>query len=241
MMQWVCSHGAGAINTLDNSFSITANEGGSIIRPTKAGELYGTVLFPLHGMPNNVSYYNKVAVDFSSQTALVDEIVIMSGSDEVFQKKRLRKTGDFTIPLENHHVKAEEDGKGLALWIKVEFDTVTAELEFRSVGIEVVLAAPTSSPAEKIKLDSGTWNTGSVRPWDQPRERTEALVRFTRDFSSAPTVLVSMNTASVKKTSNFRVKVYATDITSQGFIIHADSWADTILYSCGATWLAIGS
>ncbi|KAI1806577.1 hypothetical protein F4811DRAFT_568749 [Daldinia bambusicola] len=241
MRQWVCSHGAGAINTLDNSFNITANEGGSLIRPTKAGELQGTVLFPLHGVPNNISYYSKVAVDFSSQTARVDEVVIMSGSDEVFQKKRLRKTGDFTIPLENHHVKPEEDGKGLALWLKVEFDTVVAELEFRSVGIEVVVKTPTSTPTERIKLDSGTWNTTAVRPWDQPREMTEAFIRFTRNFSSAPTVLVSMNTASVRKTANFRVKVYATDVTSQGFIVHADSWADTTLYSCGVTWLAIGS
>ncbi|KAI1657622.1 hypothetical protein F4813DRAFT_359105 [Daldinia decipiens] len=239
MRVWVSSHGAGAINTLDNSFRITASEGGSVIRPTKAGELKGTVLFPLHGLPSSISYYNKVAVDFSSQTARVDEVVIMSGSDEVFQKKRLRKTGDFTIPLHGHHVKAEEEGKGLALWLKVEFENVTAELEFRSVGLEVVVTSP--PPTEKMKLDSGSWNTGDVRSWDHPREKTEGLVKFTNEFSSIPTVLVSMNTASVKGGSNFRVKVYATDISSRGFTIHADSWADTVLYSCGVTWLAIGS
>ncbi|KAI8963668.1 hypothetical protein F5Y11DRAFT_140968 [Daldinia sp. FL1419] len=239
MRVWVSSHGAGAINTLDNTFNITANEGGCIIRPTKANELKGTVLFPLHGPPHNISYYNKVAVDFSSQTARVDEVVIMSGSDEVFQKKRLRKTGDFTIPLHGHKVKAEEDGKGLALWLKVEFETVTAELEFRSVGLEVVVTSP--APTGGVKLDSGTWNTTKVRPWDKPRERTEGQIKFSKEFSSAPTVLVSMKLASVKGQSDFRVKVYATDINCHGFTVHADSWGDTILYSCGVTWLAIGS
>ncbi|KAI0853356.1 hypothetical protein F5Y00DRAFT_257381 [Daldinia vernicosa] len=163
----------------------------------------------------------------------------MSGSDEVFQKKRLRKTGDFTVPLHGHNVKAEEEGKGVALWLKVEFENVTGELEFRSVGLEVVVTSP--PPIEKIKLDSGTWNTGDVRSWDHPREKTEGLIKFTKEFTSIPTVLVSMNTASVKGGSNFRVKVYATEISSHGFTVHADSWADTVLYSCGVTWLAIGS
>ncbi|KAI0910582.1 hypothetical protein F4823DRAFT_637661 [Ustulina deusta] len=75
-------------------------------------------------------------------------------------------------------------------------------------------------------VQSGTWNTSDARSWREPQEATEGRVNFLRQFKS--------------KTRNFRVRAYATDIDVMGFTIHADSWSDTQIYSCGVSWIAIG-
>ncbi|TRX91968.1 hypothetical protein FHL15_007065 [Xylaria flabelliformis] len=89
-------------------------------------------------------------------------------------------------------------------------------------------------------VESGAWNTADVRPWDKPMESTTGRVNFLNQFKSVPTVMVSLNSADVSKAANFRVRVYATTIDVKGFTIHADSWWDTTLYSCGVSWIAIG-
>jgi len=91
-----------------------------------------------------------------------------------------------------------------------------------------------------LKIDSGTWNTMEVRPWQHPTVHTEGRIRFSKQFTAVPVVSLSLSSVDVSNAANFRVKVYATNITLEGFTVHAESWADTKLYSCGASWLAIG-
>ncbi|RYP40661.1 hypothetical protein DL767_001519 [Monosporascus sp. MG133] len=237
MSAWLSCHGAGAIKASDNSFVITANSAGALIRPTNANELKGTILFPLPSLPQNVSHLVKVAIDFSSQTAEVDAVTIMSGGDQVFQKNNLEKTQEFTVNC-GTSVAADQRGKGLVLAVALEFETISGRLKFRSVELEVAGASP--SPVESIKFDTGYWNITDIRRWDQPREKNEGPIVFSKVFSSPPTVVVSMAGASVDKNNNFRVKVYATNVNSKGFVVHADAWGGTTLYSCGVSWIAIG-
>jgi hypothetical protein len=91
-----------------------------------------------------------------------------------------------------------------------------------------------------VVVESGMWNTMDVRPWHQPRHITEGRVNFSKEFKSVPTVTVSMCSADVSERANFRVKVYATAVDLKGFTVHADSWGDTQLYSCGVSWMAMG-
>ncbi|KAF8429813.1 hypothetical protein EV426DRAFT_542942 [Tirmania nivea] len=92
-----------------------------------------------------------------------------------------------------------------------------------------------------LKIDSGTWNTNTVRDFRQPTpKKTQGRVRFSKKFTSVPTVTVSLSSVDVSNGANFRVTVYATDVTLEGFTAHADSWYDTTVYSCGISWLAIG-
>lgn len=102
---------------------------------------------------------------------------------------------------------------------------------------QLSLAVATQHPTE---VDSGSWNTNDVRSWKAPRAQTSGRVDFSKPFRGIPKVMVSMNCADVDNAANFRVRVYATDIDLDGFTIHADSWADTRIYSCGVSWTAIG-
>ncbi|KAI0387073.1 hypothetical protein F5Y04DRAFT_288839 [Hypomontagnella monticulosa] len=90
-------------------------------------------------------------------------------------------------------------------------------------------------------IESGAWNTIDVRPWNQPEVSTQARINFIEKFTSVPTVAVSINAADVEKRTNFRVKAYATAVDVKGFTITAESWGDTVLFSCGVTWIAIGA
>lgn len=89
-------------------------------------------------------------------------------------------------------------------------------------------------------IESGTWNTCDVRAHNAPQPLTEGHIVFSRQFKSAPAVVVSINAANVSQTTNFRVRTYATDVTTKGFAIHADSWGDTLLFHCVLSWIAIG-
>ncbi|GAB1318331.1 H-type lectin domain-containing protein [Madurella fahalii] len=97
-----------------------------------------------------------------------------------------------------------------------------------------------SSSRQRTVIESGRWNTMEVRPWQKPRHMTEGRISFGKRFNSIPTVMVSMDSADVSHNTNFRVKVYATDIDLTGFTVHADSWGNTRLYSCGVSWMAVG-
>jgi H-type lectin domain len=223
-------------------FTVRATEGGSEIRPTDANRLRGTIMFPLPSQPKGASQFTAVGVAFTSNTAIVNEVAIMSSNDELYRKSGLQKTGDFTLKLSGAtgvEIKAEQPENGLALAVAVDFDTVAGKITFRSVGVEVALARP--KPAPTVKFDSGTWSTMEVRPWtNTTKPDTQAWIKFSKTFTSAPAVMVSMAGADVGKGDSFRVKVYATDITARGFMVHADTWEDTKLYSCGVSWIAIG-
>lgn len=238
MQVWTSSHGSGAILSRNDSFSITADEAGSVIRPKNANHLKGTVIFPIPSVQQSFSHFSSVAVDCSSDAARVLRVAIMSGSDEVFHKDGLRKTEDFTVRIAGANVKAEDDSRGLALLVTVEFLKASEVLEFQSVGLEVFV--PSTKPVEMVQFDTGTWNVENVRSWAQPSEKAEDRVNFSKEFSSIPNVMVSMTGADVSGGTNFRVKVYATNVDSRGFTVHADSWNNTQLYSCGVSWIAIG-
>ncbi|KAI1181663.1 hypothetical protein F5B17DRAFT_436505 [Nemania serpens] len=96
------------------------------------------------------------------------------------------------------------------------------------------------SAEQRPIIQSGTWNTSDVRSYKNPSAHTEGRVEFPRQFRLVPTVVISINTADVSKAGNFRVRTYATAVDTKGFVVHADSWADTVLYSCAVSWIAIG-
>ncbi|KAF8434467.1 hypothetical protein BGX38DRAFT_1219495 [Terfezia claveryi] len=87
-----------------------------------------------------------------------------------------------------------------------------------------------------LKIDSGTY----VRDFRHPPGMTEGRILFSRRFESVPTVIVSLQSVDASNRVNLRVRVFATHVNLAGFTVRAESWADTEIYSCGVTWLAIG-
>lgn len=87
-------------------------------------------------------------------------------------------------------------------------------------------------------LQTGTYNTQETRPWNNPQLTQSARINFAKPFSSPPKVVTSLQELDMDRSRTWRIRVYATDVDTHGFTVHADSWANSILYSAGVTWLA---
>ncbi|KAF7919663.1 hypothetical protein BELL_0349g00030 [Botrytis elliptica] len=238
MTVWLSLHGAGVIKPAESSFNITPGEIGSVLRPTDVNALTGSIIFPMPNLPQNALKFVSIEVSFTACNARVDEVAIICDGYKAFQKKSLRKIRDFNTKVSLPDGNIDGLTRGLALSIQVEFQTVSASLEFRWAGLEIAVSPtlPVASP----RCESGTWNVMDVRPWDEPREKTEGWIGFSKEFESPPIVMLSLTGVDIGNEANSRVKVYTSEVTSHGFTVHADSWGNTKLYSCGASWIALG-
>ncbi|KAK4158753.1 hypothetical protein QBC43DRAFT_223590 [Cladorrhinum sp. PSN259] len=240
---WLTTHGAAAIKCKETTFAITADDEGSVVRPTLNDhkEFKGPVLFPLPSFPTNAAYLTNVAVDFSASCATVEELIVLYGGDEFYKKKRMGRTGDFnlTIPnCEETKIFADDTMKSVAISLDVKFEGIESSLLFRCVGVGVSVAPPPAS----VRFESGLWDVSEVRDWqDTTIKKTQQRIDFKTAFAAVPTVIASMTGADVSNKDNFRIKVYVTGVDTRGFTVHADSWAETKMYTCGVTWIAIGS
>ncbi|KAI8965194.1 hypothetical protein F5Y11DRAFT_313212 [Daldinia sp. FL1419] len=100
------------------------------------------------------------------------------------------------------------------------------------------LSVLASTPVPRIEC--GLWNTGEVRSWQNPSSKTVARIDFSKEFKTAPTVTTGMSSADVSRDANFRVSVYPNKIDTRGFTVNVDGWDDTVIYSAGVSWVAIG-
>jgi hypothetical protein len=95
-------------------------------------------------------------------------------------------------------------------------------------------------PANLPGVVSGSFNTSDVRPWNQPRAETSGTVTFPGgSFAGAPLVVLALNMMDMGGT-NRRIVASASEITPTGFRWNLNTWSDTILYSAGAQYIAMG-
>jgi hypothetical protein len=66
-------------------------------------------------------------------------------------------------------------------------------------------------------------------------------VAFNQAFSAPPVVHVGIVGLDASEDANLRVRVRAVDITATGFVVEAETWLNTRLWSVEISWLAIGS
>jgi hypothetical protein len=66
-------------------------------------------------------------------------------------------------------------------------------------------------------------------------------VRFETVYAKPPVVLVWLTGIDMANTANWRLKAIATEVTESGFNLSVQTWADSILYGAGASWLAVPS
>jgi outer membrane murein-binding lipoprotein Lpp len=90
-----------------------------------------------------------------------------------------------------------------------------------------------AQPQPRLQVDSGQWRNKMAS--------ASQRVNFSKTFESAPRVIVSISKADIDCNANFRLNVFASEIDSEGFTIHANSWLDTVLFECGVSWVAIGN
>ncbi|GLA25390.1 hypothetical protein CBS147346_2907 [Aspergillus niger] len=85
------------------------------------------------------------------------------------------------------------------------------------------------------------FTTQDFRPPSRSNLLNALQVNFDPEYKEAPSVAVGLTELNLSKDFNVRIKAYADRITESGFVIHADSWADTILFSAGAAWFEVSS
>jgi hypothetical protein len=95
-------------------------------------------------------------------------------------------------------------------------------------------------PSDKAGVASGAYSTQDVRPWNQPQLTNNGRVGFPAGtFQKDPTVLIAFNSFDVDCSRNLRLKLSADSVSKDGLNWHIDSWYDTILYSAGASYVAL--
>ena len=89
---------------------------------------------------------------------------------------------------------------------------------------------------------TGTFNTLDVCPYRmQKAPQTSKAITFSKPFSQPPGLSLGLNYLDLGNESNVRIQAYASDITSNGFRVHVDSWSDTTLHAGGVSWLNLTS
>lgn len=91
---------------------------------------------------------------------------------------------------------------------------------------------------DDVDFQIGSFQTWDVHPWSKPQAQTSKKLYFPQSYSEPPKVLVMLKSFDMKKGFNYRIKAYTTDIKSDSFVIHIDSWDDTVLFSASASWIA---
>jgi H-type lectin domain len=101
-------------------------------------------------------------------------------------------------------------------------------------------AAWVAYPEDKPYIFSTSVNTHEVRAWYKPQLTQSKSINFADvEFLKDPNVFVAWNMFDIDCCANFRLSMYADNITQQGLTWHIDTWMDTVLYSAGATIVAV--
>lgn len=82
------------------------------------------------------------------------------------------------------------------------------------------------------------FSTLEDHPYNKPQEKTTKKITFARPYPSTPQMVIWLNSVDLANDKNVRVRAFATDIASDGFTLHLDTWSDSRLYSAGASWIA---
>lgn len=160
-------------------------------------------------------------IDFDRRYAAPPAVVVWLNALEISNRANARVRAHVT----------DIDAAGFTLHIESWADTA-----LHAAGVTWI-----AHPATAPNLASGTFSTLDVRPWNQPRAVTTGTVRFPAGlFAAPPRVLVALNALDIDRQANLRITSSVSSVSATGMTWSLDSWADTKLYSAGASYLAIG-
>jgi H-type lectin domain/Astacin (Peptidase family M12A) len=92
---------------------------------------------------------------------------------------------------------------------------------------------------DEFQIQVGDFSTKELHPWYEPTKTNSKWISFPRAFSSPPKVIVWLKSVDMAKNFNWRVETYPSyDVSTTGFTININTWADSILYSADASWIA---
>lgn len=93
-------------------------------------------------------------------------------------------------------------------------------------------------PADTPNVTSGRFSTLDIRPWDQPRSDNSGTESWGIQFSKVPKVFMALDRLDYQKGKNLRFRLSTSNVTQDGITWHLQSWADSVMYSTGASYFA---
>ncbi|KAF5855366.1 hypothetical protein ETB97_009355 [Aspergillus alliaceus] len=84
----------------------------------------------------------------------------------------------------------------------------------------------------------GEFNTLDLHPWNDPSRQNTKRVIFERSYPEPPKVVIWLQGLDMDKNKDWRIAAHASNITTEGFDLHIDTWDDSKLYSGTASWIA---
>lgn len=101
------------------------------------------------------------------------------------------------------------------------------------------MASWVAYPANRPGIASGVVSTHDIRSWAQPQACNSAFEAFEDGvFEKPPRIFIALNALSIDRDKQMRLRVNADNVSASGMAWHLDAWADTILYSAGASYIA---
>ncbi|KAI1475445.1 hypothetical protein F4774DRAFT_396927 [Daldinia eschscholtzii] len=131
---WVSTHGLGAIQDSTSTFSITAEDGTALVRPSHPDQLSGRLYFTIPSPSPKHTNLKAVAVDFTAQTATIDAVDVYLADLVNSKNSGLNKDKSFALDFPTEVVYK---GKGILVSILIQFKDVSSRLMIESVGIEI--------------------------------------------------------------------------------------------------------
>ena len=96
-------------------------------------------------------------------------------------------------------------------------------------------------PEDREHIFSTSVSTLDLCPVDQPQQRHSQEISISLDsvnFHKTPSVFVALNSFDIGCNANFRINAYVKNVSKTSLVWHIDTYADTVLYSAGATIIA---
>lgn len=88
-------------------------------------------------------------------------------------------------------------------------------------------------------FQTGLFSTSDDHPWNDVRALTTRAITFTKPFSAAPTVVVWLSGFDTAQNPSMSLNVYATDVTTTGFVMNLDVFNGISVYTQWTNWVAI--
>ncbi|KAH9031290.1 hypothetical protein EDB84DRAFT_1492728 [Lactarius hengduanensis] len=162
----------------------------------------------------------SVRIDFERPFVTPPKVVVFFNCIELskYQDWRLKTTA------------TDIDVGGFTLNIDTIFYTVAARVGWIAY------------PEDRGHIFSTDVSTLDVRPVEQRQHLHNKEISFNSvEFIKKPSVFIALNSLDVSPDANLRVSAYVDGISTTRLVWHIDSWADTVLFSAGATIIAFNN
>lgn len=95
-------------------------------------------------------------------------------------------------------------------------------------------------PVDKPGVASGCFSTEETRSCARPQLSNSAVEAFQSGvFKQPPRLFLALNALHMDFSKDMTLQVNADNVSSAGMTWHLDAWNDTILYSAGASYIAL--